>query len=139
MIADLNEYGRAPTRAPHAPPANDEPQMAEHPRSWIVVCKGLGLINIVAESAEELVKRLHAHRLASAEPGPARLVSFDVTDNTDDVNQAVIWFDPALVQAVLSEYKPPVPKRRLGPLEEAEAEVVAPEAGLVVVESESDE
>lgn len=93
-----------------APPpvANDEPKLAEQPRAWIVVCKGLGLINIIAKSAAELVKRLHTERLASAASEPPHLVAFDVLDNTEDYEQAVIWFDPGLVQAVINEYKRPV-------------------------------
>ncbi len=129
------------------PPANDEVAKAEHPRAWIVVCRGLGLINLVAKSAEELVERLHKYRACNVDATTPQLSAFDVIDNTDDGAQAVIWFDPALVQAVLNEYKRPVRGRgHFGPLgfpvsEEpgVVAESVDPEVGLVVVESEPDE
>ncbi len=141
MIADLCEYGRAPTPPIHAPPANDVPAKAEPPRSWIVVCKALGMVNLIAESAEELVERLHLLRESSAACATPQLIAFDVVDNTDEGLQAVLWFDPALVQAVLNEYKPPVPKRGFPMVEEpaVPADAVAPEVGLVVVESEPDD
>ncbi len=84
----------------------------EYPRAWVVVCKGLGLINMIAESAEELVGRVHQARDEVGLAGPERLVAFPVVDNTEAGDEAVIWFDPALVQAVLNEYvRPPIMSR----------------------------
>ncbi len=138
MNVDVSEGG-APPLVAHAPPANDEVAKVEHPRAWITACKGLGLINLVAESAEELVKRVHTHRAHNEALGEARLVAFDVIDNTDDGQQAVIWFDPALVQAVLNEYKRPRVSVHFPPVGLTPEDVEQPLAAVVVVESEPDE
>lgn len=133
--------GRDAPSAP-APVANDEPETAKHPRAWIVVCKGLGLINIIAESAEELVERLHEARQLSADTfAPALLTPFGVIDNTDDARQTVIWFDPGLVQAVINEYKCPARLASNGPrgLRFPAGQEMSLEEAVAVVTVESEE
>ncbi len=106
----------APLVKPPAGAPEPEPEKAQRPRAWVVVCKGLGLINMVAVSAEELVERLHSAREEAELMQQELLVAFAVLDNTAEGEEAVIWFNPALVQAVINEYKPPVAPARHAPL-----------------------
>lgn len=86
------------------PPQKPEPKPAPKRRAWVVVFKYIGLMNLVAESQSELVKRIRMWRSVPVLPGCAsQLVPVEALSNQED-QSANIWIDPHLIQAVLNEY-----------------------------------
>ncbi len=83
----------------------------EQPRAWIVAYGELGLINVVADSQEELVERFEKMRGEAVGLPAAVYAGFlrpiQVLPNNPDAPEVVtIWISPLLIQAVLEEFVP---------------------------------
>lgn len=81
------------------------------PRAWVVAFGSVGLLNVVAESQEELVQSLGVIRNAAVHTvdlgDAAPLFPIRVLRTNVQGAPAMVWIDPLLIEAVLDEAVPP--------------------------------
>lgn len=86
----------------------------EPPAAWVIAYGALGLINVVADSQEELAARFSKWREKAAFELTSALVPVEVISHNPEAGTSTIWINPLLIQAVLERFVPP---RALRPAE----------------------
>lgn len=98
-------YEKTGTSEPATPPVADapEPEIVEPVKAWLVGYGHVGLINVVAESQEELVERFNRMR---RETGSDLQPVQAINTNPEEPDASTIWLDPNKVEMVLEQYAP---------------------------------